>query len=201
MANFSVSCIDNKDSVLFCSVLFTQCASCECLTSGSQNSSSMANYWAVGKRSHGGKNKTSSKIASRSPSVKAVGVDTASWETLAQDRSTWRSATPKGSQSGWSEKTCRGTEETWAAQNQSCQHRELCTHTCLPVEILSLLGLASAAISEHTVHSQPRGDVNGPHRLLWTTINNNNNNDNNNNNELVFYSAIPRIKKKRAQRA
>ena len=39
---------------------------------------------------------------------------------------------PKGLTDCWSEKNCRGTEETWAAQNQSCQHRELSapTHAC-----------------------------------------------------------------------
>ena len=115
---------------------------------------------AEGKRSHGGQKKLFKDC------LKAFGIDTASWETLAQDRSPWCSAIQKGSQTAELRRTAEAQKKRELRKTRAVSTGSSApTHACPCVEILYMLGLASSAISEHTVYSQLPRDVNGPHQL------------------------------------
>ena len=85
-------------------------------------------------------------------SMKDFGVDHNSWETLAQDRSAWRSAIHKGAAAYEQQRieTAKTKQAAWTAVASTLQHRPLLRCPALTVPELSGLRLASSATFKST---------------------------------------------------
>ena len=108
---------------------------------------------AEGKRSHGGQKKRFKDCLK--VSLKAFDIDIASWETLAQDRSSWHSAIQKGSQTDEVRRTAeaqkkRELRKTRAASTGSCAPTHGCP-TCANT-FCAQIGLISYLRTHRTVN-------------------------------------------------
>ena len=85
---------------------------------------------AEGKRSYGDQNKQFKDCLK--VSLKAFDIDTASWETLAHDRSPWRSAIQNGSQPAEVRRTAEAQKKCELRKTRAASTGSSAPDTCLP---------------------------------------------------------------------